>query len=203
MKITRHEFPYDIGIWANLKQGMGGSSNALAWFWPFAASPATSGTVFESNGFNDAGLSWPPPDPDRIPRRSSRAIQQNADEAFVFGQASGADAIREFKERQARDFERQRQMGSLGVARRRPFSERYNHTDDSGGQDYRDGNDDDGSVSSGSGEEGWMNEDGERLRDYGVDEDVEFYDHDDISLGELLRRRRAAGRSGAEDGNSF
>ena len=40
-----------------------------------------------------------------------------------------------------------------------------------------------------SGEEGWKNSEGERLRDFGLDEDVEFYDQDEIPLGELMRRR--------------
>ena len=30
VRIKRQEFPYDIGIWANIKAGMGGSSNVSA-----------------------------------------------------------------------------------------------------------------------------------------------------------------------------
>lgn len=71
VKIKRQEFPYDVGIWRNLKQGMGGSSNVslirrksyclklthraikiLSWFWPFAATPSNiSGIEFEVNEF--------------------------------------------------------------------------------------------------------------------------------------------------------
>ena len=53
------------------------------------------------------------------------------------------------------------------------------------------------------GEESWRNSGGENLADFGVDEDVEFYDDgvivdndddecedDDVPLGELIRRRR-------------
>lgn len=40
------------------------------------------------------------------------------------------------------------------------------------------------------GEPGWTNAEGDRLRDYGVDEDAED-DDEDVPLGELLRRRRA------------
>lgn len=40
------------------------------------------------------------------------------------------------------------------------------------------------------GEEGWTNSDGERLRDFGVDEEAEVLADDDIPLGELLRRRK-------------
>lgn len=43
-----------------------------------------------------------------------------------------------------------------------------------------------------SGEEGWRNSEGERLKDFGVDEDVEFYDEqgDDLPLSQLLARKK-------------
>lgn len=41
------------------------------------------------------------------------------------------------------------------------------------------------------GEPGWTNAEGDRLRDYGVDEDADEDEDDDIPLGELLRRRKA------------
>lgn len=50
VKITRQEFPYDIGILRNIRQGMGGS--AFFWLWPLAATPSNeSGLDFETNGF--------------------------------------------------------------------------------------------------------------------------------------------------------
>lgn len=50
IKIQKQEFPYDIGIWQNINQGMGGP--VLSWFWPFAATPTNeSGLHFETNGF--------------------------------------------------------------------------------------------------------------------------------------------------------
>lgn len=50
VKLVRQEFPYDIGILRNIRQGMGGS--AFVWFWPFAATPSNqSGQEFETNGF--------------------------------------------------------------------------------------------------------------------------------------------------------
>ena len=50
VKITRQEYPYDIGIYQNFKQGMGGSF--IFWLWPFAATPSIeSGLEFETNGF--------------------------------------------------------------------------------------------------------------------------------------------------------
>ena len=46
-----------------------------------------------------------------------------------------------------------------------------------------------------AGEEAWMNSEGERLQDFGVDEDTEFYDgEDDIPLSQLLLSKRQAAR---------
>lgn len=42
VRIERQEFPWDIGIFANIAQGMG-TSNPLAWFWPFATTPQLVG----------------------------------------------------------------------------------------------------------------------------------------------------------------
>jgi palmitoyltransferase len=44
------------------------------------------------------------------------------------------------------------------------------------------------------GEAAWRNSEGERLKDFGVDEDVEFYDEqdDDVPLSQLIARRQAA-----------
>jgi len=40
------------------------------------------------------------------------------------------------------------------------------------------------------GKETWKNSEGDGLKDFGVDEEVEFYDEEDIPLAELLRRKR-------------
>jgi len=40
------------------------------------------------------------------------------------------------------------------------------------------------------GEEGWRNGEGDRLRDFGVDEEIEFYDEDDIPLATLIQQRK-------------
>jgi palmitoyltransferase len=46
---------------------------------------------------------------------------------------------------------------------------------------------------------GWMNSQGDRLRDYGVDEEAEVLtDEDDIPLGELIRRRKAKAQAAIE-----
>lgn len=37
----------------------------------------------------------------------------------------------------------------------------------------------------------WRNKEGERLADFGLDEDAEFYDEDNLPLSEIMRRRKA------------
>ncbi|KAL3449069.1 DHHC palmitoyltransferase-domain-containing protein [Aspergillus insuetus] len=181
VKITKQEFPYDIGIWSNIKAGMGGSANVLSWFWPLARTPRKStGLEYEENDFEDAGVSWPPPDPDRIPLPSrGEAISA----AFAPG-ATGDFEIDAFNRRKAEDMKRQR--NSIEVQRRKPFHVRFDDslsTSSSEDGDYSDNGSDDG-------EESWKNSEGERLRDFGVDEEVEFYDEEDIPLAILIQQRR-------------
>ena len=113
MRIKKQEFPYDIGVWANIVQGMG-SRNPLQWVNPFAPAPTVqSGLWFEENGFEDEGTSWPPPDPDRAYKRRERAVNEDA---FVYAdeELKADDAVKAFKQRQAEDV----------VRRRKPFVER-------------------------------------------------------------------------------
>lgn len=52
VRIEHQEFPWDIGIWANICQGLG-SKNPLNWLWPFAWSPKDeTGLSFEHNGID-------------------------------------------------------------------------------------------------------------------------------------------------------
>ena len=44
---------------------------------------------------------------------------------------------------------------------------------------------------------GWKDSDGDRLEDFGVDEEIDFYDEDDIPLSELLKRRRVDSNQGS------
>ena len=186
MRITRQEFPYDIGIWTNICQGMG-SANPLAWFWPFSATPRTTGLLFETNGFEDPGTSWPPPDPDRMPR-AERPL--DVDKAFVHDRGALApdQEMLAFKRRQQADFVQRADF--YGVQRRRPFHERFDQEDPTPVENDHG----DPDAGSDSGEEGWRDSDGNRLKDYGVDEDVEFYDEDSIPIAELLKRRRETRR---------
>ncbi|KAI0474080.1 DHHC palmitoyltransferase-domain-containing protein [Xylariaceae sp. FL0804] len=83
------EFPYDVGVFANMAQAMG-TGNPLLWLLPFAgaprvakpaANPAVDGSPrargphglpagvgweYEENGLNDHEGMWPPPDPDKV-----------------------------------------------------------------------------------------------------------------------------------------
>ncbi|KAH0832797.1 Palmitoyltransferase pfa4 [Fonsecaea pedrosoi] len=189
VKIVKQEFPYDIGIWNNIVQGMG-TANFLAWFWPFSATPTSSGLVFETNGFEDPGTTWPPPDPDRMPRLE-RPLE-SVHSAFVHdhNEFSPNDEMEAFKRRQQADFELRPDY--YGVQRRKPFHDRFEEENLEPVEDDYIDLDDDESL---SGEEGWQDSGGNRLKDYGVDEDVEFYDEDSVPIAELLSRRRE-GRQG-------
>ena len=199
VKITRQEFPYDIGILRNLSQGMG--RNALVWLWPLAGTLSNeTGFKFETNEFEgtvksihpdrhhlintESLTSWPPPDPDRIPRRTRRP----GDQAFIYepdNQSSRHDEMQAFRERQQVDL-RRFQNGSIPVIRQRPFHKRYSSAEPESENPTQQ------SIFTGdsdSGEEGWRDGEGDRLDDFGVDEKVEFYDEDDIPLSELLRQR--------------
>ena len=209
IRITRQEFPYDIGFFANIAQGMG-SANPLSWVSPFSATPSLqSGLKFEVNGFEEEGKSWPPPDPDRAYRR--RATEEGGP-AFTYRDAelSKEDTLRAFQERQAQD----------AVRRRKPFVQRmeavrdnshqkssrdeYEHGgfegDELDDEDDSENADDEGRKygEGDEGEEGWRNSEGERLKDFGVDEDVEFYDEqeDEVPLSVLIKRRQAAAAGG-------
>lgn len=188
VRIKKQEFPYDIGIWRNICQGMG-SKYPIMWFNPFAPTPSVQSALwFEVNGFEDEGTVWPPPDPDR----SYKRVERVEGEAFVFeGEKLGAEeTVKAFRARQAEDV----------VRRRKPFverlEERVERDDDEYeyGEDASEGEEEEEKYGEGEGEEGWRNSEGERLQDYGVDEDVEFYDEqeDETPLAELMARRQAA-----------
>ncbi|CAI7594226.1 unnamed protein product [Penicillium manginii] len=184
--IRKQEFPYDIGIFSNVVQSMGDTMNIISWFWPFASTPdRNSGWTFETNGFEDASVTWPPPDPDRIPiPKGSYSVN---DPEIPLSYASARDQVEAFGRRQAADSNRPRPYST--VQRRKRFHERiqdepnYDSDEDKpAGPTYGNNSDE--------GEESWRNSEGERLGDFGVDEDVEFYDEDDIPLGVLVEQRR-------------
>ncbi|KAB8238557.1 putative palmitoyltransferase with autoacylation activity Pfa4 [Aspergillus alliaceus] len=184
VRIRKQEFPYDIGIWSNIREGMGGSANVLSWFWPFARTPDRStGLEYEVNGFEDANVSWPPPDPDRIPL-PPKDFRDSI--ALAGAETSGYD-VQAFNDRKAQDLRRQR--AGVEIERRKRFHKRLQEDLE---EDEPQQSDSDHEKESNYGEEGWRNSEGERLRDFGVDEDIEFYDEEDIPLGVLIQRRAQA-----------
>ncbi|RMY54453.1 hypothetical protein D0863_13627 [Hortaea werneckii] len=202
VRVEHQEFPWDVSFWFNLCQGMG-TSNPLAWIWPFARSPSIeSGLVFEHNGIDDPSKPWPPPDPDRM----MRAVRRPAN-GTGFTQPMDVDS---FRARQAADLARFEDVDGDYVVRRRPFHERLEERQDQGrnrvyeleddadetlivAEDEEEEDEVDPQVrSSDAGEEGWRNKEGESLADFGVDEVVDFYDEDNVPLAELMRRRKTA-----------
>lgn len=117
-----------------------------------------------------------------------RARPLDPKDAFTHGQypTSNEEQVESFRQRQERDIARMQGPNSQ-VQRRRPFHDRYSHAENPEVMDP--GTESDDGLSS-EGEEGWRNSEGDRLQDFGVDEDVEFYDEDNIPLVELLRRRQ-------------
>lgn len=185
VKLVRHEFPYDIGIWPNIAQGMG-TANVLAWLWPLSPSPSVEqGLDFATNDFNDEGLSWPPPDPDRAPVLR-RVVQPSEAELPDFESEQG---MRAFRDRQARD--RRRWDGHGTDVRRRAGFVEEEEGESSEGSDLEFPAPEKENVLA---RQAWRNTDGERLQDFGVDVDVDTYDNeeDDVPLSELMARRKAA-----------
>jgi palmitoyltransferase len=188
VRIQKQEFPYDVGIWRNITLGMD-SGLPIKWLWPFAATPRSSGLEFETNGFEDSLTSWPPPDPDRIPRMQ-RHLDPDAAFTYPNRPLSNYNEIEAFKVRQQEDL--LRRQNRPGIRHRQPFHKRQGSRPTPGGDYGNVGFDNNVEDSdSESGEEGWQDSGGNRLKDYGVDEAIEFYDEDDIPISELLRRRNA------------
>ncbi|KAL8847257.1 MAG: hypothetical protein Q9221_007681 [Calogaya cf. arnoldii] len=191
IRIQRQEFPYDIGVWRNLKQAMG--TRVWGWLWPFCSTLSNcSGLEFETNGFEDPNTTWPPPDPDGMPR-CQYSLADHDEDPFT---ASDID-VSAFRERQRKDYRRYANDGDgdAGMMHRTPFERSSESSSDVSG----DGEEDEEEVEKagkdgGDGEKrdksnNWRNVDGDRLHDFGVDEEVEV-DEDDIPLSQLLRRKR-------------
>ena len=132
----------------------------------------------------DLSMSWPPPDPDRIPRSRNRS---HFEQPFVFGKdlPTVQNNVDAFRRRQQKDLKRYDQGATTSTGRQSWYERRSSgdHRDESFASQSSE------SDHLGSGEEGWRDSEGDRLNDFGVDEDAEFYDEDDIPLAELLRRR--------------
>lgn len=256
------EFPYDVGVFANMAQAMG-TSNVLVWFWPFAGGPTVAvapagregddnaaagvlslptgtGWEYEENGLNDREGMWPPVDPEKA--RNARLWRQRRREyedmeavnARYYGGGGGGgnddddDGEREYKRspederdafrrRQERDLQRWRGtrariLGELEEVAEYDDREDYGYGYGYDGGGGRGG----GGVIVDEGKSGWVNADGEKLGDYGVDEDAEFIEpvvymdenlsrveeddeeDDEVPLAELIRRRKVLTKDGED-----
>lgn len=211
-RLERIEFPYDLGVFANMAQAMG-TRNPLRWFLPvFGGGPVVDNTTpgkgagweWEENGFNDLPGLWPPPDPEKI-RRERRggwpgaSAQQRA--AVYDGYQTAEEVKAAFARRQEEDL-RRRQRAQAQAQQPAGIIAELEETDD---LDLNSANSDNrGEDYEWVGEPVWTNSDGDRLWDYGVDEEVEEEmipgpgDDDDVPLAELIRRRKVLTRE--EDG---
>jgi palmitoyltransferase len=202
IKLERVEFPYDLSFFGNMAQAMG-TRNVLLWLLPLAGGPRIRkdgkgpGWVWEENGLNDREGMWPPPQPDKARHAANRAgwpAAQASAEDFAVQYGSPEEELAAFKARQAADLRRREVQRSQIMAELEEVDDydydyefvdevddSYDHYEQNGG--------------------GWANSEGERLRDYGVDEDAdgvprvqELLEHEDedLPLGELLRRRNVS-----------
>ncbi|KAJ0269998.1 hypothetical protein Brms1b_011886 [Colletotrichum noveboracense] len=194
LRLEKVEFPYDVGIFDNLAQAMG-TRNVLLWFFPFAGNPEISksgtgcGWEWPENGINRTEGMWPPPDPDKMRRGQGGwpGAARGAEGVRVPRYASQEEELEAFKSRQEADRkrwagERSRLMAELEEADYELVSEES----------------DDGYEQGADGEPGWTNADGERLQDFGVDEDEDMTDDEDVPLAEILRRRKVLQKDGEE-----
>ena len=128
----------------------------------------------------DPSIGWPPPDPDRMPRVRS---QYDPAEEAAFKSGYSISEIEEFRSRQRHDVKRFAASDET-IRRRQVFHKRFDSSDSANVQPIEDHELDD----SQEGEESWRTREGESLSDYGVDEEVEFYDEEDLPLSELAKR---------------
>lgn len=188
------EFPYDVGFFANMAQAMG-SNIPLLWFLPIFGSTteldtdqSKPGWSWPENGFNDQYGMWPPVDPEK--QRRDRAL---------YGAEADAERLREFEEthkdisdEQMKAAFRARQEADIARQKARLLAE----LEEVEGYDI---------VET----DGWTNANGEKLADYGVEDDTDSpgpeerlvddgpqvieiaEEEEDIPLGEIIRRRKA------------
>jgi len=169
VRVQHQEFPYDIGIWKNLVQGMG-TRNVLVWLLPFGGAPSIKlATDWEVNGFEDADMLWPPLDPEKLPKAVRRI-----DESGLRDYDTPEEEMEAFRRRQKDDFVR-RGWGEDGAHDTNEIRRRYMFEDE------------EPSGHTVNVDARWTNAEGDRLADFGVDEDE---NDDDVPLGELLRRRK-------------
>ncbi|KAB8606241.1 hypothetical protein FH972_025871 [Carpinus fangiana] len=192
VRLERVEFPYDIGIWKNIACGMG-SGNPFSWFWPFAATPTiVKGLAHETNDFNDEGVSWPPPDPDRVPMPKREPMEYQKENVPDF---SARDELAAFKARQAQDIRRWESSANTTIRRRRTSFDSNARVVELPSDDEAESEHENTSTKAASAFTPgvlWRNAEGEQLKDFGVDETVDYYDtkDDDAAVCIIAVRHR-------------
>lgn len=208
-RVARNQvFPYDIGIWENLVSAFGYQFFLPLWLNPFARSPVVGeikmvpgvkggikgGLEWEVNGFEDPDLEWPPKDPEK----EGRVEMMKRSGTFTILEDN--DDFQEGVRRRLKA-DRQRWMkpvpqstpASSRAVRRAPSAPSRVYGGGRGSGDELDWGDEESSQDEKEDEilteEVWTNEDGERLADYGVDEELEDED-EDVPLALLMMRRR-------------
>lgn len=108
--------------------------------------------------------------------------------AFTYQEDSKSteEYIDAFRQRQQQDYRRFAD-DSISVTRGKSIGERFNDTRLNNVTESEDAT----SNEYGEGEEAWQNAEGDRLKDFGVDEEADFYDEEDLPLTEILRRRKS------------
>lgn len=168
----RRAFPFDFGLYENLKVAFGYRSMWI-WMWPWAkAKPVgslvpcfegdghvTAGCTWEGNGVQP-GAGWPPED--QGDDDDDEGPRQHIESGNPWMVDNVAD-VEGFRRRQKEDIERKKK--GKGVEKRNKVGEK--EKEEIG--------------------KGWKNSEGEGLADFGVDEDAE---DDDVPLGVLMRKRR-------------
>lgn len=205
-RLERIEFPYDLGVFANMAQAMG-TRNPLKWLLPaWGDGPVIDnrtpgvgpGWEWEENGFNDLPGLWPPPDPEKMrrekrggwPGAAARPREGRYDEYQTAEEVKAAFARRQeedLRRRQRAQAQTQQRSGIVAELEEADGLDSANPNDRS--EDYE-----------WVGKPVWTNSDGDRLWDYGVDEEVDEEvapgpgDDDDVPLAELIRRRKVLTR---------
>ena len=112
-------------------------------------------------------------------------IDKSYDKNFTYEDDLAMDEERviAFRRRQQGDFGRLAHGSSGTILRRHvgPVGSGYDNFD--GSQQLNIDN-------TGQGKEGWRNSEGDRLDDFGVDENAELFDEDNVPLAELIRKRQ-------------
>lgn len=123
--------------------------------------------------WREPSIGWPPPDPDRFPRTWKCPLPDSSITLL-----SDDEYVRQFRERQQRDFRHR-----VGYNDSQSSSHDYDLAED---RDRSLIPEDDLQAPA-----AWKDSDGDRLEDFGVDEDIEFYDEDEAPLVNVLQRQQS------------